>query len=146
MVNGEIRAGAEKISMVTPLKKVPRYMTSVNEYSADEFAAAVTQAAISILSVHGVFEVSAQIPTRREGDFQGAGCPPFLHAVPAGKSGTPLWWDSLEGKFQGHFAPEASRFSLSVILGQSPFPASRFSRKGAPVRSFHIFGGFHAAY
>jgi hypothetical protein len=71
--------------------------------------------------------------------------PPFLLAVPDGKSGTLLWWDSPEGKFQGHFAPEASRFSLSVILGQSTFPASRFSKKGAPVRSFHIFWGFHAA-
>ena len=46
-------------------------MMSVNEYLADEFAAATTRAAIFILSFHGVFEASALIPDRREGDFQG---------------------------------------------------------------------------
>jgi hypothetical protein len=44
---------------------------SVSEYRVDECTAATTHAAISVLSVHGVFEAAALISTRREGDFRG---------------------------------------------------------------------------
>jgi hypothetical protein len=45
---------------------------SVNEYSADEFTASKTHAAIFILSIHGVFEASALISLIVRIDFSGS--------------------------------------------------------------------------
>jgi hypothetical protein len=70
---------------------------SVNEYSADEFTASTTHAAIFILSVHGVFEPSALISMIVQIDVFRESQPGFIrHPVIS------YYWDS--NGYRQHFS------------------------------------------